>query len=104
MSVYEYIPKDRFVSREELVRLTGLNDREVRREINALRKKPETVVISSSHGKGYKRPADIEELKLCILECRSRINDEMEKVDVMEKAMRLMRDVEKNGQLMFDFS
>lgn len=104
MSVYEYIPKDRFVSREELVRLTGLNDREVRREINALRKKPETVVISSSHGKGYKRPADVDELKQCIWECKSRINDEQEKVDVMEKAIRLMRDVEKNGQLTFDFS
>ena len=104
MSVYEYIPKDRFVSREELVRLTGLNDREVRREINALRKKPETVVISSSHGKGYKRPADVDELKCCIYECESRISDEQEKVAVMRKALRLMAYSEKNGQLTFDFS
>ena len=101
--LYSLIPKDRYITREELCRLTGWSDRKVRYEINLLRKNPETVVISSSHGKGYKRPANVDELKQCIWECKSRINDEMEKVEVMERAIRFMRAEEASGQMTFGF-
>ena len=52
MEIYSLIPKDRYVTREELVHMTGLSDRKIREEINALRKKPETLIISSSKQRG----------------------------------------------------
>jgi len=101
--IYEYIPRDKFITREELVRISGFSDREVRREINELRKSPETVIISSSHRKGYKRPSCIEEIELCLNESKSRVRDEIEKQRVLEKAMRDFKKNEINGQLLFDF-
>jgi len=101
--IYNMIPKDRYITREELVRMTGKSDRMIRREINELRKNPDTVVISSSHGKGYKRPQTIEEIKLYMFECQSRINDEMETVGILEKAIRNLKAQEKTQQLTFDF-
>ena len=101
--LYSLIPKDRYITREELCRLTGWSDRKVRYEINLLRKNPQTVIISSSHGKGYKRPANAEELRLCILECRSRIKEEQEKADVMERAITLLGMEELSGQMVFGF-
>ena len=101
--LYSLIPKDRYITREELCRLTGWSDRKVRYEINLLRKNPHTVIISSSHGKGYKKPANAEELKLCILECRSRIKEESEKVKVMERAINLLGMEEASGQMTFGF-
>jgi len=103
MSIYEFIPRDRFITREELVRVSGLGDRFVRRQINELRKNPATVIISSSHKKGYKRPSCIEEIELCLNESKSRVKDEMEKQRVLEKAMRDFKKNEINGQLLFDF-
>lgn len=32
MNVYDYIPKDRWITREELVSNTGLSDRKIRSE------------------------------------------------------------------------
>lgn len=103
MSIYEFIPRDRFITREELVRVSGLSDRFVRRQINELRKNPATVIISSSYRKGYKRPSCIEEIELCLNESKSRVKDEMEKQRVLEKAMRDFKKNEINGQLLFDF-
>lgn len=103
MSVYEYIPRDRWVTRDELVRMTGMSDRAVRMEINELRKRPETVIISSSSRKGYKRPESIQELQLCYNESRSRVIDEIEKQNVLMEAIRNMRRQERDGQLLLDF-
>jgi len=101
--IYSLIPKDRYITREELCRLTGWSDRKVRLEINLLRKNPATVIISSSHGKGYKKPANAEELILCIAECKSRISEESEKVRVMERAIHLLGIEEASGQMTFGF-
>ena len=103
MSVYHLIPRDRYITRDELVRLMGLSDRAVRQAINELRKNPETMIISSSHGKGYKRPASVDEIDQCIWECRSRINEEQEKVDALYKARRCFKEAENSQQMMFDF-
>ena len=83
--------------------MTGLSDRAVRMEINELRKRPETVIISSSSKKGYKRPESEEELKMCLNESRSRVMDEIEKQKVLMDAMKVMRDQERDGQLLLDF-
>ena len=103
MSIYDLIPKDRYITREELVSMTGYSDRKIRDEINALRKNPATVIVSSSHGKGYKRPSNVDELKLCLYESKSRVNDELEKQRVLEQSIRIMSQLEKDGPMYFDF-
>ena len=103
MGIYEYIPRDRWVTRDELVRMTGMSDRAVRMEINELRKRPETVIISSSSRKGYKRPSSVEELEICLNESRSRVTDEVEKQIVLAMAIKDMRRQERDGQLLLDF-
>lgn len=79
----DYIPYDHYITRQELVNKTGLPDREVRRRINALRKNPETVIISSSHSKGYKRPKSYSEIERCLNESIARMNEELEKQKVL---------------------
>lgn len=34
MNIYDLIPSDRYITREELVRKTGYSDRKIREEIN----------------------------------------------------------------------
>ena len=103
MSIYQYIPRDRWITRKELEALSGQSDRINRREINELRKHPETMVISSSHMRGYKRPANVEELEMCLNESRSRVKDELEKQRVLEIAIRDFKRIEKSEQMEFDF-
>ena len=103
MNLYSVIPSDRYITREDLVFITGMGDREIRKEINELRKHAETVIISSSHSKGYKRPSCVEELEACLNESRSRVKDEQEKQLVLLKAIREMRNRAKDKQLCFDF-
>ena len=98
MSIYRLIPEDRWVTRAELVERSGLCDRSVRSEINELRKNPETVIVSSSQGKGYKRPKDEEELKTCIAEYKSRIDEQKKTVEVMERALRIFQARRYNQQ------
>lgn len=101
--IYSMIPEDRYITRDELVHLTGYSDRRVRDEINKLRKNPDTVVISSSRGKGYKRPASVEEIRHYMWECQSRINDEQETVSILESAIENFRVHESSPQFMLDF-
>ena len=103
MSIYDYIPKDRYITREELVRRSGMSDRSVRMEINELRKHPDTIIVSSSHGKGYKRPSCVEELEMCLNESKSRVRDELEKQGVLASAILAMRSRSIGEQLTFDF-
>lgn len=103
MNIYDLIPKDRYITRQELVSMTGYSDRKIRDEINALRKNPETIIVSSSHGKGYKRPSSKEELELCLWESKSRVNDELEKQRALEQAIKVFVHIAKDGQMYFDF-
>ena len=105
MNIYDLIPSDRYITREELVRKTGLSDRKIRDEINTLRKNPRTVIVSSSHGKGYKRPSNVDELRNCLYESKSRVNDELEKQRVLYLAIGKMERENRlnDGQLTFDF-
>ena len=103
MGIYHLIPKDNWITRDELVRKSGMSDRRVRMEINELRKNPETIIVSSSHGKGYKRPSTVEELQMCLNESKSRVKDELEKQIVLAKAIRDMEKRSSDEQLSFDF-
>lgn len=103
MSIYHLLSTTEWKTREQLMRESGLSDRMLRREINELRKHPETVIVSSSHGKGYKIPSSVEEIDRCIWESKSRINDEQEKIKALEKARRVMQIAEREPQMTFDF-
>jgi biotin operon repressor len=62
--------KDNAITKEELMRITGLPERTIRKEIELLRK--DHAIISSSHCKGYWRTRDIKELDIFIREVSHR--------------------------------
>lgn len=96
MGLIDLIPFDRFVTRQELVAATGLPDRQVRRMIANLREtSPETLIISSSSGKGYKRPVTEAELRLYRRECIARLKAEARKVKAIDKAIAYIKKVEE---------
>ena len=53
MSIETYIPHDRFISRAELVDLTGLSDRTVREKIEQARRRG-IMIVSNTRAGGYK--------------------------------------------------
>ena len=86
--IIDYIPFDHYITRDELVQKTGFSDREVRRRINALRKdSPETVIISSSNNKGYKRPSTYSEIEVCLNESIARMRQEMAKQVMLRRLL-----------------
>lgn len=80
--IYELIPKNDFITRNELRKLTNISDREIRRTISKIKQKH--TIISLSSGKGYRKMIDLEEatkvqmekeleiIKHCIREINSR--------------------------------
>lgn len=88
MDIIRYIPRDHYISRQELSKITGMSDRAVRNEIQRLRtESPETIIISSSSKKGYKRPETYEELEICRRESISRLKAELAKVAQIDKIL-----------------
>lgn len=103
MGVYRLLSATEWKTREQLMRESGQGDRAVRREISELGKNPETVVISSSHGKGYKLPASKDELIACRNEYRSREQEIHERVEVLDEAIRNWKERGQEEQLTFGF-
>lgn len=103
MSVYRHLSRDEWRTRDELIHRTGQCDRAIRRELSELGKDPDTVVISSSHGKGYKLPASKEELIACRNEYRSREQEMHERVQVLDEAIRRWKDNKPEVQPTFGF-
>ena len=102
--IYDLIPQDRYITREELEDKSGWKDREIRSEINRLRKNWRTLIISSSSGKGYKRPSTENEVLKCLNESKSREREEREKQKALQRKLDDMRAVTKSGgQQTFDF-
>jgi len=88
MSIIDLIPFDHYVTRQELVSMTGMSDRAIRDEIHRLRTdKPETLIISSSSKRGYKRPMKYDELQQCRNESISRIKAELAKVRAIDRVL-----------------
>lgn len=87
--VYELIPEDRFISKKELVDLTGLNERMVRRYISDIRK--EHSIISLSSGKGYKKSKSTGDMT----QDEIKIEYEMVKHQIAESNSRI-RELKKN--------
>lgn len=103
MGIYHLLSATEWKTREQLVRESGMSDRMVRMEINELRKHPETVIVSSSHCKGYKIPSSVEEIDLCLYESMSRVKDEEEKQKVLREAKRIFEKRQQDVQLTFGF-
>ena len=61
MNIYELIPTDRFITRKELMELTGRTDRSIRNLISSIRK--EHCIISLSSGKGYRRVKGTDDME-----------------------------------------
>lgn len=73
----ETIPvgRENAVTRRQLCELTGLNDREVRRQISQLRTVDDgtdMVIVSLSNGRGYYRSSNPDEIRHFINEMRKR--------------------------------
>lgn len=104
MEIYGLLSEDEWRTRDDLVRMSGMKDRPIRMAINRLRKNWRTMVISSSNGKGYKKPKDEAEVEMCLNESRSRVRDEKEKQKALERVLQGMREVKKtSGQMLLDF-
>lgn len=58
--IYDLIPDDRFITRKELVDITGINDRQIRRIISDIRK--EHTIISLSSNKGYRKVKSTDDM------------------------------------------
>ena len=58
--IYELIPQDRFITRQELVKILKISDRQLRRHISEIRK--EHNIISLSSGKGYRRARSTDKM------------------------------------------
>lgn len=58
--IYELIPEDRFITKKELMELTGIDERSIRRYISDIRK--EHSIISLSSGKGYKKSKSTDDM------------------------------------------
>lgn len=76
-SIAQYVPygKENAVSRAELCKLTGYDDRRIRDEIkkaNNMLEEQNEAIISSSGKRGYWRTNDIKELEEYERECRNR--------------------------------
>ena len=66
IKIVDYIPfgKENAISRQQLERVTGLSDRDVREAISLARRN--TVILNLSNGKGYFQPIQGEEDDLVV--------------------------------------
>lgn len=112
MNIENYLNDENFKTREDLSFETGLGDREVRNQINKLKK--EKPVISSSKTKGYRLAKNIEDItlldvakselgqiNLCIGEIEARKNDfnKTEQIYIKYKyeLEKLIKDIEQKN-------
>lgn len=58
--IYELIPQDRFITRQELVKILKISDRQLRRYISEIRRNHN--IISLSSGKGYRRAKSTDKM------------------------------------------
>ena len=100
----EHIPvgRENAISRDQLARLTGLSDREVRRQIAELRAEDtddDLVIASSSRrGRGYFLTDQPDEIKAFIAEMLKRIRMVYRAVRIAKKKLHRIEQRQKYGQ------
>ena len=82
INIKDYLSTEKYTTRKELVEMTGMSDREVRRQISELKK--ERVVLYSSQRKDYRlakelrnmtkeeRAEEVEQVRHSLNDCKSR--------------------------------
>lgn len=90
-TIYNLIPNDRYITRNELIDLTGLKDREIRKYISEIRL--EHTIISLSSGKGYRKARFTdkmtkEEIAQEIIIMKKAINENNSRIKNIKKVMR----------------
>lgn len=76
------IPYEGYITRDELVKETGLSDRWVRRYIEELRKEGYRIT-TSDHKKGYKYASNDKEVDELLIVFKSRIRTELETLSAL---------------------
>lgn len=100
----EHIPvgRENAISRDQLARLTGLSDREVRRQIAELRAEDtddDLVIASSSRrGRGYFLTDQPDEIKAFIAEMLKRIRMVYRAVRIAKKKLHRIEQRQKYGK------
>lgn len=89
--IYDLLPDNRFISKKELMELTGLDERTVRRYICNIRK--EHSIISLSSGKGYKKSKSTEDMTQDEIEneyemIKHQINESNSRIRELKKNMK----------------
>lgn len=89
--IYNLIPEDRFITKKELMDITGMDERSIRRYISDIRK--EHSVISLSSGKGYKKSKSTEDMTQQEIEVeyemiKHQINESNSRIKELKKNMR----------------
>lgn len=88
------IGREHALTRRDLCSITGLNDREVRRQISALRAQKaedDMVIVSVSRNRGYYRTNNPEEIAHFIAEMRKRIRATRYAIKTAETALAHIR-------------
>lgn len=99
----EFIPigKENAISRRDLCRMTGTNDREVRREIARLRSEDDgtdVVIVSASRGRGYYRTDNVDEIKGFIAEMTARISSIVQAIHIAKLIVKRLREKQMYGK------
>ena len=89
----EHIPigRENAVTRRQLCELTGMNDREVRRQISELRSVDdgtELVIVSLSNGRGYYRSSNPDEIRHFIAEMQKRNRMVNQAITIAKRTLR----------------
>lgn len=89
--IYNLIPTDRFIPKQELMDLTGLDERTIRRIISDIRK--EHCIISISSGKGYracksKQEMTTQEINIEIEIIKHMLHEDNSRIKELKKNMR----------------
>ena len=79
--------RENAVSRHELQRLTGMNDRAVRYEVKRLLRAGTPILSSCKHG-GYWKSDDPHEIKECIKEFENKGNAMHENAEILRQILK----------------
>lgn len=99
----EHIPvgRDNAVTRQRLCDITGLNDREVRRQISELRAKDDDsnlVIVSVSNGRGYFRSDNPDDIRHFIAEMQKRNRMVYQAIKIAKRTLKRIENHKTYGE------
>ena len=99
----EHIPvgRDNAVTRQRLCDITGLNDREVRRQISELRAHDDAsnlVIVSVSNGRGYFRSNNPDDIRHFIAEMQKRNRMVYQAIKIAKRTLKRIENHKTYGE------